>query len=203
VRWPDADERKQSHGLFACCPTAIAVIDGTHCRIRVPVDNQSAHYSAYKKYHTQNYFIAVDAHGFILYISEAFPGRSNDRGSFNTTPFATNNCPLVSPNELIIVDGGFPGDGPLLQPFTKPQIRKQRDEHIRQEMINANEMLTLDRALVEHCIHTLKNRAQSLADRYSRTRERQAFLMQAAARVVNRILLLRMSERCGIDTSQL
>ena len=195
--------RKQSYGLFACCPTAFALLDGTHCRIRIPVDNQSAYYSAYKKYHTQNYFIAVDAHGFILYISEPFPGRSNDRGAFNTTPFASSDCSLVSPHEYIIVDGGFPGDGPLLQPFTRPSIKKVQNAEVRQQMIMANENLSLDRALVEHCIHTLKNRAQSLADRYSRTRERQAFLMQAAARIVNRILLLRMSERIGINTSQL
>jgi len=61
----------------------------------------------------------------------------------------------------------------------------------------------LDRALVEHSIHTLKNRAQSLANRYSRSRERQALLMQAAARIVNRVLLLRMSERTGMDITGL
>ena len=203
VTWPDADERKQSYGLFGCCDTGIALLDGTHCRIRVPIDNESAYYSAYKKYHTQNYFIAVDAHGYILYISEPFPGRANDRGSFNTTPFGRSDCPYVSRNEYIIVDGGFPGDGPLLQPFRKPQIRSEENDDIRQRMIMANESLSLDRALVEHSIHTLKNRAQSLANRYSRTRERQALLMQAAARIVNRVLMLRMSERTGIDITDL
>jgi len=75
------------------------------------VHHQSGIYSGYKKYHSQNYVIAVDAYGFILYISQPFAGRGNDRGAFNTTPFARSDCPLVSPGELIIVDGGLPGDG--------------------------------------------------------------------------------------------
>lgn len=200
VYWPDADERIQSYGQFACCRTAVALLDGTHCRIRVPFHEEAAYYSGYKKYHTQNYFIAVDAFGFILYTSDAFKGRSNDRGAFNSTPFAQNNCPLLSDGEFIIVDGGFPGEGQLLQPHTLPQLRAA-DEATRREMVTYNEELTLDRSLVEHRIHTLKERAQALTQRYARSRENQQKLFHAAARIVNRVLNLRFAERSGIDSS--
>jgi hypothetical protein len=199
--WPSAEERAQTHGLFACCPTAIAVMDGTHCQIRVPTRDQTKFYSGYKKYHSQNYLLAVDAFDYVLYASDPFPGRSNDRGAFNTTEFVRDDCTLVSPGECIIVDGGFPGRGPLLQPYTKPQMDAAESDERRRQMAIQNENLTLDRVLVEHCIHTLKSRAQSLIGRFPGARERQALLFRSAVLFQNRIHCLRISKQCGIDVS--
>jgi len=203
VYWPDAEERKQSYGHFSIDEKAVALLDGTHCRIRVPYHDESSYFSAYKNYHTQNYLIAVNAFGFILYVSKPFKGRGNDRGALNTTEFSRDDCKYVSPGEVIVVDGGFPGTGPLLQPFTKPQIKNVRNRLLQAKMIMQNHELSLDRSKVEHFIHVLKNRAQSLAQRYSRARERQGRLVQAAARIVNRILLLRICDKSGVDVSDL
>jgi len=203
VYWPSADERRDMYNQFACHPQAIALLDGTHCQIQVPFYNQGDYYSGYKNFHTQNYFIAVDAFGYILYISEPFEGHNNDRGAFNNTPFAQDVCALLSSGEYIIVDGGFPGSGPLLQPFTTSEIKAAVNEDVQQFMSMSNAEQNLDRAMVEHSIHILKSRARALITRWSRSMELQALLMQAAARIVNRVRVIRTSDRLGIDSSGL
>lgn len=38
LKWPSALERKNRYGTIACYEKAVAIIDGTHCQIRRPVD---------------------------------------------------------------------------------------------------------------------------------------------------------------------
>jgi uncharacterized protein YdcH (DUF465 family) len=61
TEWPDEEERRMYYNRFSLYDKIVACLDGTHCRIRVPVDNEdeAKHFSGYKKYHTQNYLIAA------------------------------------------------------------------------------------------------------------------------------------------------
>lgn len=188
--WPDAREREDSHGLFALDDHAIAVIDGSHCEITIPSHNESSFYNAHKGFHSKNYMLFVNALGYYIHVSKGFNGRRNDRGIFNDLDLSA--IPL-SPGELFIADGGFTGEGPLITPYSSSTIHAENVTPIQQhaaELLNDN--LTLDRSLVEHAVHVLKNRAQSLCNRFSRNHEALDNLVLAAARLCNRLRSIRL-----------
>ena len=86
-------------------------MDGTHCRVSVPSNytEENSTYSGYKKYHTQNYLICVNALRLIIYIDGPHGGRQTDRKIFKKSIFHQDNCPILSEGEYIIADGGFIG----------------------------------------------------------------------------------------------
>jgi len=43
IAWPDAEEREQLYGYFSLYEKAVAVLDGTHCEIRVPTSSRTTH----------------------------------------------------------------------------------------------------------------------------------------------------------------
>jgi len=194
VDWPDAEERRMLWGRFSLYNRIVACLDGTHCQIEVPVDPEDEYdyYSGYKKYHTQNYLIAANGLSQIIFIDGPFPGRGNDRGAFNETVFMKKNNEMLSDGEVILTDGGFIGPGPHLFPFTSPQIDAADSEGEKKNMREYNDVLTLNRSMIEHCIHKIKNRAQALASRFSRSNHIQADLIQSAARLYNRTQRMRM-----------
>jgi hypothetical protein len=195
VSWPleapTAEERKSNHGLFSSAPTAVAALDGTHCRIRVPFDDSNAHFSSYKKYHTQNFLIAVDAFGFIVYVDGPHPGRNNDRHAFNNSHFITSVGELLSEDECILVDGGFRGSGQILHQYTEPELRAAKSKDELLFMKKFNEEFTLNRTSIEHTIHKVKSRIGWLSERFPRSKEKQADLFYAGARLCNRIRMIR------------
>ena len=192
MSWPDAEERRCLHGFFSSCPTAVGVLDGTHCQIRIPTYQEHDYYSGYKHYHTQNYIICADALGFVTYIKGPFEGRGNDRAALNETPFVHRDCELLSEGELILVDGGFKGPGHTLHQFTATEFMADMSEEEKKRFRAFNEDFTHNRSPIEHCIHKVKNRAQSLAYRFPRARDRQAALFTAAAKIYNRSRRVRM-----------
>jgi hypothetical protein len=191
IRWPTKEERKESYGLFSVHEKAIAALDGTHCRIRIPKDDQSTYFSSYKKYHTQNFIIAVDGLGLVCYIAGPFPGKYNDRGVFNTLPFTNPSFDMLSDDECILVDGGFRGNGNVLYPYNKTELLIG-DEAEKRRKIQFNEEFVKSRVLVEHCIHRVKNRAQVLASTFTKYRIKQRDLFFAAAKLYNRTRTLRL-----------
>jgi hypothetical protein len=90
VKWPSAEERAEQYGLFSCFEKAVGCIDGTHCRIDVPDDEEEENddYSGYKHYHTQNYLLCCNAYGFIIHVTGPFPGSWNDKQCFLVSDFA-------------------------------------------------------------------------------------------------------------------
>jgi len=188
--WPDAKEREDSHGFFALDDMAIAFVDGTHCEITVPRRNETSFYSGHKGFHSKNYLVFINALGYYIYVSKGFNGRRNDRGLF--TELDPSTIP-VSPGEVFIADGGFAGEGPLIIPYSSSSIHAkgvtQTQQHAA-ELLNEN--LTLDRSLVEHAIHVLKSRAQSLSNRFARNHQSLDNLVFAAARLCNRIRSIRL-----------
>jgi hypothetical protein len=142
VSWPDAEERRCLHGFFSSCPTAVGVLDGTHCQIRIPTYQERDYYSGYKHYHTQNYIICADALGFVTYIKGPFEGRGNDRAAFNETPFVHRDCELLSEGELILVDGGFKGPGHTLHQFTASEFMADMSEEEKKRFRAFNEDFT-------------------------------------------------------------
>ena len=87
-----------------------------------PTYTEHLYYSGYKHYHTQNYLICADAIGFVTFISGPFVGQANDRAAFKTTPFVNSDCELLSPGEMILVDGGFRGPGRTIHQFTAKEF---------------------------------------------------------------------------------
>jgi hypothetical protein len=199
VVWPSKEDRELLHGLFSINEKAVAAIDGTHCQIDVPdnAEEEETAYSAYKKYHTQNYLVCCDALGFILHIVGPYKGASNDRDCFLASDFLDPELRMLEPDEKIITDGGF--SSPLfpmnLHPYTAPQLADAATAEDRAVMDAFNDELKLNRSLNEHVNHVLKARAQALAGKWSRSKARQRDVLFVAARFTNRIRRLRLEYR--------
>jgi hypothetical protein len=191
VTWPDAEERQLLYGFFSSCEKAVGVLDGTHCQIKVPDTEEGKYHSTYKKFHTQNYLICADALGFIIWHAGPYGGHDNDRAIFNNTPFVQPDCPLLSDGEMILVDGGFAGEGHIIHQFTQKELEALTEEE-RRRFSWFNEDFTHNRSPIEHCIHRVKNRAQALAKRWPRALHRQGELLSASVKMYNRIRRLRM-----------
>lgn len=224
IEWPDQEERIALHGLFSVYPLAIALLDGTHCRIVVPSDKQQEDntFSGYKNYHSQNLLVYTDALGFIRLIEGPFAGHSNDRSVFKESVIYKNPSRFLGDSERIVLtfseditlegeriiaDGGFFGSGPVLCPvkYDMAQTEEKKAEtpeekqQISDYIAAYNEELTLNRSAVENSIHIIKNRAQSLLGAYTRSRECQTDLFYAAARLVNRIRRLRYDNQIAMN----
>jgi len=197
--WPDAEERENLYGFYSCYDKVVGIMDGTHCPIQIPEYLEYEHYSGYKGTHTQNYLITCDPIGFIINVTGPFEGRGNDRAAINTTDFVDVNTSLLSPGELILVDGGFTGPGPIIHQFTKKELEAETDESERKRMLEWNEEFELNRAMIEHVIHNVKNRAQALADKYPRDKSKQPDLFFAACKICNRIRQLRLEFALNIN----
>lgn len=194
TQWPDAEERQASYGHFSSYEQGIGIIDGTHCQIRVPIYGEYEHYSGYKGYHTQNYLIICDFMGLIIFHSDAFCGRDNDRAAFNQSTFVTTVCPLLSAGEKLLSDGGFQGPGHIFHQHTAQELLDASPAE-RPDMVMWNQEFDLNRTLIEHTIHRLKNRAQGLATRFPRSMDKQSHLFSAAACLCNKLRLLRMQQQ--------
>jgi hypothetical protein len=196
VRWPSKEERKEMYGFFSCHEKAVGCIDGTHCQIDVPdnEDDENNCYSGYKHYHTQNYLLCCDAFGFIIHIAGPFEGSWNDKQCFLASEFMNPDSNMLEADEKLITDGGFSGFDMNICPFSAPDLERA-DTEDRAKMIAYNEEIVLNRSLNEHVNHQLKARAHALAGKWSRSmvRQRDAFLV--AARFANRVKRLRVEYR--------
>lgn len=202
VCWEDelslgsAESRRALAGWFSSCASATAVLDGTHCEISTPgdEDDEYQYYSGYKGKHTQNYLVLIDPARFFLAIDGPFPGRLNDRAAWNGSEMKRILDAELANDELILADGGFPGPGPFVLPHNKLQ-RDNASEEERKKMEDFNMELQLNRSSVEHQIGQLKNRTQALRGKYKRKRERQNELIKASARSLNRVRRMRLEKK--------
>jgi hypothetical protein len=191
VTWPDGDERRALYGFFSSCEKAVGVLDGTHCQIEVPAWEEGKYHSAYKNFHTQNYLICADALGFVIWTAGPFGGHDPDRAVFNTTVFVQTDCRLLSEGEVVLVDGGFKGEGHIIHQFTQDEMC-QLSEDERARIASFNEDFLHNRSPIEHCIHRVKSRMQSLSKRWPRALHRQGDLFTAATKIYNRCRRMRM-----------
>jgi hypothetical protein len=192
IHWPDAQERQSLYGLFSVYDKAIAVMDGTHCEIRVPTVDETEFYSGYKKMHTQNFLFAVNVYGLVIYFEGPYAGRYNDRGIYNQCSLATNTSAYLSEGERIIADGGFIGGLPLLTPATKTDMRSATTEDEKNKLRLYTEELSLNRSLVEHIIHSIKDRARLLTMRWPKSLDKQGQYIKAAVCVHNWLRFVRI-----------
>jgi hypothetical protein len=185
LQWPDAEERKLFYNLFPIYEKAVIVLDGTHCQIQIPfeLEDEESYYSSYKHYHTQLYLIYIDPHGFFRRIEGPWPGKNADRAVFMQSDVYANSSEYLAKDEMILVDGGFRGEGPILYPYNKTELEKAGDE--KEKYKAYNELLTESRSLVEHAIHRLKSRAAILASRFMKDKAKQLKIVQCAAMLFN------------------
>jgi len=193
IAWPDAEEREQLYGYFSLYEKAVAVLDGTHCEIRVPTEDETEFYSGYKKEHSQNYLIAVNVLSLVVYFDGPYAGRLNDRSVYNDCPLSNPVNDFLSEGEKILADGGFIGGLPLIVPFTKADYKQAADENQLEGMMRFNQEFSLNRTLVEHCIHFIKDRARLLTHRWPKAKEKQGDYLKAAIYIYNWSRLIRIN----------
>ena len=124
LKWPSAPERKNRYGTMECYDKAIAIIDGTHCQIKRPIDigDENDYFSGYKHRHTQNFLIIVDAYGFILYLDGPYPGSVVDITACRVTDLFRNINNYLSPGERILGDGGFESLPRVITQYDKTKL---------------------------------------------------------------------------------
>jgi hypothetical protein len=167
ISWPTAEQRQGLYGMFSVAEKAVAVLDGTHCPIQKPEDDQGEYYSGYKCRHTQNYLVCTDVLGVIVYVQGPFPGSENDRAVYKKSDLYNNNSNYLSEGEVILADGGFVGGEGLLVPIHSTTIERMREEKTREGMRKLNEEFTSNRIIVEDVFGWLKARAHVLNEVYT------------------------------------
>jgi hypothetical protein len=171
---------------------AIALLDGTHCEIKKPAENQKAFYSGYKNIHSQNYLVVVNPFALVIYVDGPYPGRMNDRACWNQSPLAISPSAFLSEGELIIADGGFIGGEGLLCPVDAMTIGRLESKEEQQRLLSFNDEITEARVLVEDVFSWLKARARILGTRFPRKREMQSDVFVATCCLYNFVRLKRI-----------
>jgi hypothetical protein len=192
IHWPSAKERKDMYGWLAVCDKAIAILDGTHCEIEKPSENQREYHSYYKHKHTQNYLVCVNPFALVIYVDGPYPGRGNDRGLFNQCSLALRPAEFVSEGEVILADGGFMGGEPLLVPVHADTIKRAGSKEEAQMYVDFNDELSEGRVLVEDVFGWLKHRARILSKKFPRKREIQGQLFLATCCIYNFVRMRRI-----------
>lgn len=127
----------------------------------------------------------MNALSLVVFFDGPYSGRYNDRSIYNQCELAVNRANFLSDEEKIIADGGFIGGLPLLVPFTKVDFDKAADAREKQAYVEFNQELGLNRSLVEHVIHFVKDRARTLTARWSKQRKKQGRYLKAAIILYN------------------
>ena len=192
IAWPTAEEKQSLYGMMSVHQHAIAVLDGTHCRLQAPGDANNLFYSGYKHMHSQNYLVCVDYLGMVRYISKPYEGRPNDRACYNECDLSVRQAEFLSGEEKILADGGFTGGPGLLVPLHQETYDQPLDERAREGMMNYNQEFTANRLIVEDVFGWLKERACVLDSAFARHRAKQGPTFTAACKLHNFTRMIRI-----------
>lgn len=140
-----------------------------------------------------NYMFVVDPNGFVIYADGPYEGRRVDVEIANNCDLIVNEEKYFSAGERILADGGFPGINRFIIPYRKNQI--ELDIETKESKKEFNKILTLTRSKVEHLIHRIKSRAQSLANRFNRYKKQQKTSVKAAILIYNWTRKLRIKKQ--------
>lgn len=135
-------------------PGVVGLIDGTHVRIRAPMEEPDAYINR-KKFHSINVQVICDENMVFTDILAGWPGSVHDsrvlRNS-NVYNMAANKFPG---NAHLLGDGGYPLQTWLMTPY--------RDNgHLTPEQTFFNSVLSSNRQTVERSIRLLKGRWRKL-----------------------------------------
>jgi len=129
-------------------------LDATCLFVRRPSINQRRFWRGDKRRHCFVAQAVVDPHGRIRHLVVGFPGGiSNDRGLYISTDLYLNASAYFSAGEFLCADGGYPGDGPLLIPYSAPQIASHPSPDDARAL---NSTITFFRSRVEHVFGRVK-----------------------------------------------
>ena len=191
IEWPSAEERRRLQGVWEAYPMAVAVLDGTHCKVDKPANDPDPLYSGYKCAHTYNYLCCVDFMGVILSVEGPFDGRPNDRSVWNQSHLGQHSAEYLSEDERILADGGFVGGGVLITPIHQTVIDSV-EEADREVLRRVNRRFTSCRIIVEDVFEWLKARAHILNEVYHHSLAKQGPLFLAACRLHNFVRINRI-----------
>jgi hypothetical protein len=194
LEWPNAERRKLLYGYWKTYDKIIGIIDGTQCKIKRPNDLEEAgYYCKRKEMHAMNYLFVVDPNGFVIYVDGPYAGRRVDQEVAVNSELIQQEERYFSPGERILADGGFPGISRFIIPYRKDQI--EADIETKESKREFNNILTLTRSKVEHLLHRIKSRAQSLANRFNRNKGSQQRAVKAAVLIYNWTRRLRIKKQ--------
>lgn len=189
LSWPDAEQRRLIYGGLPVYDRAVAVADGSHFHITRPnsKNNHRSYYTSVKHKYSLNYIFVVDCYGFVIGLYGPYRGRHNDRYCWNNCPLGMNPALYLSEGEVILVDGGFIGSGPLMFQYTAWELAQATKAGVLLQAEIFNEEFKLDRTLVEHVIGSVKLSFPFLAHRFQGALYNHPQFTFAAVRVFNRI----------------
>ena len=197
VEWPDASVRADLQDSFGVAAGVIGVLDGTHCQISRPTHNARLYCAGQKKIYSQNYLVAVNVLGVVMYIAGPYPGSVNDRTAWRECALYAERESLFAADQCLLADGGFVGGRHLLCPYHVFDIRAAPTEEHRQLMIQFNNEISRDRTLVEDAFAWIKQAAPILGMRYKRHHTRQSEALFAVCRWWNALRMLRAEYAIG------
>ena len=126
-----AEEEQRLYGMMSVHEHAIAVLDGTHCRLQAPQDANNLFFSGYKHMHSQNYLVCVDYLGMVRHVEGPSEGRLNDRACYNECKLSLQQTEFLSGDQRVLADGGFVGGPSVLVPIHQDTYSQPMEEHAR------------------------------------------------------------------------
>lgn len=129
-------------------PGWVATGDGTLVQIQKPGDgSESLYYKGNKAKHCVLFWTIIDANCRCRYLLSR-PGTTSERTTFTASPLYQQRDAYFLPGQHLLWDTALQGDGPVMSPFKKSQIRNMSagDRKIAQEY---NELLAQQRIEVE------------------------------------------------------
>jgi hypothetical protein len=157
VRWPTATELmiiKKEFSEMAGFPDVVGAIDGSHIKIHKPPFSDSSYFNRKKDYSIILQAV-VDSDMQFININVGYPGSVHDSRVFKNSALGTALGELLSPNENIIGDNGYPLMEQLLVPF----VARGPLNHVQR---NFNKCLSSTRVIVERAFGQLKGRFSML-----------------------------------------
>ncbi|WKY10752.1 hypothetical protein Q1695_002820 [Nippostrongylus brasiliensis] len=148
ISWPDPQECRELRQLFYRkygLPGIVGIIDGTHCRVQRPVDNEED-FVCRKGYHSLNVGMVVDFEKKIRWVNASWPGSAHDSRVFRTSTLY-GQLKRGEIEGVLLGDSAYAAETFLLKPVNIPRTEKEE---------RYNRALNSARARIEQSFGVLK-----------------------------------------------
>jgi hypothetical protein len=131
--------------------------------------------------------MVVNARDRIIHIETGYPSGNNDKGIFNQSTIITKN--LTYGEYLLLANGGYPGIGPLVIPFTDAQAGNNYLLHRYNEIQRAKRVI-VDQLNSSDVFGRVKGKYRALHTKWRHQRSILPLVVRVAAGLYNRGLAL-------------
>jgi hypothetical protein len=165
----------------------VGFLDSTCSEIRRPKENQDLYYRGDKAYHNILNQLVVDPLGRNIHLTFGGQGSRNDRGFFNESVLYSNQNEHFSPGEYLIADGGFRGNGSVVCPFNRNEVRGED----RNNRARFNQNLRSSRVTVEWGFGFIHNKWEIFNRRWKYEKDEIGITLYVACLLANRYFRIR------------